>query len=194
MVNTASNAVVAKPKVTGGLWVAPLGTALPTNESTNLNAAFKTPGYITEDGVTRAEGRETETIQAWGGDTIVVAQTGQTATLTTSLAEYLNELTQQLIYGVDNVTTTAATTSAGKKIAIVGKLGTQSPHNVWVVEMFSGTATGRIVFPDVQITETDDVTYQDSALAARGVTANLLPDASGAYFYEYWDDGRKSTS
>lgn len=190
MAQTASNAIAAKPKVTGGLWVAPLGTAKPTNETTTLNASFKTPGYITEDGVTRGESRDTEVLKAWGGDTILVAQTGVEATLQTNLAEYLNEVTQGLIYGAGNVTVTPAGVSAGKKVSISGKLGTPSPHNIWVLEMFSGTATGRILFHDVQITEPDDVTYQDSELAARGVTATLYPDpATGEYFHEWWDDG-----
>lgn len=192
MVNTASNAVVGKPKVTGGLWVAPKGTTLPTNESTALAATYKTVGYATEDGVTRTESRDTEVIKAWGGDTIVVAQTGVEATLQAGLAEYLNPLTQSLIYGDSNVTTTAATSSAGNKLVIVGKLSAPAPHKVWVVEMFSGDAIGRLVFPDVQITETDDVVYSDSELAARGVTATLFPDSTGAYFYEYWDDGQKT--
>lgn len=189
MTNNANKAIVAKPKVTGGLWVAPIGTALPTNESTALSAAFKAPGYVTEDGVTRSESRDTTPIKAWGGDTIVIAQTGVEATLKTTLAEYLTKLTQELIYGEANVTETAATATKGTKLAIVGKLGTAAPKNVWVVEMFSGLATGRLVLPIVQIAETDDVTYKDDELAAHGVTANLYPDAAGNYFYEYWDDG-----
>lgn len=191
--NTAANAVVGKPKVSGGLWVAPTGTALPTNEATALTSAFKAPGYVSEDGVTRAEGRESETIKAWGGDTIVVAQTSVEATLSLGLAEYLNPLTQQLIYGASNVSATPATSTTGNKLVITGKLGASAPHNAWVLEMFSGDAVGRIVFPDVQITETEDVVYSDSELAARGVTATLFADAAGNYFYEYWDDGRKTS-
>lgn len=192
MVNTASNAVVGKPKVTGGLWVAPKGTALPTNETTALAVTYQTVGYATEDGVTRTESRDSEVIKAWGGNTIVVAQTGVEATLQAGLAEYLNPLTQKLIYGDANVTSTPATSSAGNKLAIVGKLGSPAPHKVWVIEMFSGDAIGRLVFPDVQVTETDDVVYSDSELAARGVTATLFADSTGSYFYEYWDDGQKT--
>ena len=187
--NKASNAVVAKPKVTGGIWVAPIGTPLPTNELTALNAAFKSPGYATEDGVTRTESRDTTPIKAWGGDTIVIAQTGVEATLQVGFAEYLNALTQALIYGAGNVTETPATSSTGRKLVIVGKLSLPAPRNSWAVEMFSGTATGRLVLPDVQVTETDDVSYKDDELAARSVTATLFPDSTGAYFYEYWDDG-----
>jgi hypothetical protein len=189
MATNANNAIAAKPKVAGGLWVAPLGTALPTTEVVALNAAFKAVGYVTEDGVTRTEERNAENLLAWGGDTILVAQTGVEAALETNLAEYLNPETAKLLYGTAQVATTAATGSAGAKMTVTGKLGTPAPQMSWVLEMFSGTATLRVVFPKVQVTEFEDVTFKDDELAARGVTATLFPDASGNYFYEYSDDG-----
>lgn len=189
MTQNANNVLAAKPKVTGGVWVAPVGTALPTTEVATLNVAFKTPGYITDDGLKRTEDRDTDDVKAWGGDTILVTQNGVEATLEVAFAEYLNAETQKLIYGDSNVTVTAATVSAGTKTVIVGKLGTPAPKKSWIVEVFSGTAVGRLVFPIVQVTETDEVSYKDDELAARGVKATLFPDATGAYFYEYWDDG-----
>lgn len=189
MAQTASNVVVAKPKVTGGVWVAPVGTALPTTEVASLNVAFKTPGYITDDGLKRTEDRDIDEIHAWGGDTIFVTLSGVDAKLEVAFAEYLNAETQKLIYGSAQVAVVAATVSSGTKTTITGKLGSLSPKNSWVADVFSGTATGRLVFPIVQVTELEEVSYKDDELAARGVTATLFPDASGNYFYEYWDDG-----
>lgn len=189
MANNANNAIAAKPKVAGGLWVAPLGTALPTNETTALNAAFKHVGYVTEDGVTRTEERNAENLLAWGGDTILVAQTGVEAALETTLAEFLSPEAAKVLYGSAQVSTTAATGSAGAKMTVTGKLGTPAPQMSWILEMFSGTATVRVVFPKVQVTEFEDVTFKDDELAGRGVTATLFPDSSGNYFYEYTDDG-----
>lgn len=189
MTNTASNVVVAKPKVTGGVWVAPVGTALPTTEVATLNVAFKTPGYITDDGLKRTEDRKTDELHAWGGDTIFVTLNGVDAKLEVAFAEYLNAETLKLIYGDSNITVTAAGPSAGTKTAIVGKLNVLCPKKAWVIDVFSGLATGRLVFPIVQISETDAVSYKDDDLAARAVKATLFPDASANYFYEYWDDG-----
>lgn len=188
MANRASNAVVGKPKVSGGLLVAPVGTALPTDDSSALNAAFRSFGYVTEDGVTRSESRDTDTIKAWGGDTIALVTTGTEVTAQFGLAEYLNPLSQTIVYGAANVQATAATSTSGAKLAITGRLA-DAPKNVYVVEMFSGTATGRLVFPIGQVTETEDVTYKDDELAARGVTLTLFPDETGAFFYEFWNDG-----
>ncbi|POH63957.1 hypothetical protein C3B59_10460 [Cryobacterium zongtaii] len=190
MPNIADNAIVGKPAVSGGILVAPVATALPTDESTPPNAAFDSVGYLGDSGFSRQEKLDSELKRAWGGDPLVtiVKSTDYTAKFT--LAEYLNAITQALIYGDDNVTFTAATVAAGNKLAIVGK-SAASPHKAWIIEVFSGAAKGRIVFPDAQITERDDVEYKDDDIAARGVTITLFPDAEGNYFYEYWDDGRK---
>lgn len=188
--NTAANAVVGKPKVSGGILTAPVGTALPASESANPNVAFVSPGYLADSGFTRSEKTDQEVKKAWGGDPLIVIDKGTTFTAKLGLAEYLNPIVQALIYGDANITTTAATSAAGNKMKIVGK-NVQSPHRSWIIDVFSGDAVGRIVFPDVQIAEREDYSYKDDDLAVRGVTLLLFPNSLGDYFYEYWDDGRK---
>ena len=192
MANVAANAIVGKPAVAGGVSVANLGTTLPANESTQLGAAFASVGYLGDAGLTRTEKTDSDTKKAWGGDTLVVLDKGTTYTAKFVLAEYLNPVVQKLLYGDGNVTATAATSSAGNKLAIIGKQLGSLPHKVIAIQMFSGPAVGRILFPDAQITDRGDVVYKDDDIAAREVTLTLLPDASGNYFYEYWDDGRKT--
>lgn len=190
MTNDKENVVVGKPAVTGGILCAPIGTTSPTDESTVLGQSFKSVGYLGDSGFSRSEAPSSSLTKAWGGDPLVTIVESTEFTAQFALAEYLNPLTQQLIYGAENVTVTAATTTAGNKLAIRGK-SVASPRSLWVIEVFSGKAKGRLVFPDAQITDREDVTYSDAEISARGVTLALFPDTDGNYFYEYWDDGRK---
>jgi len=191
MVNTVGNVVSGKPLATGGLLIAPLATALPTDTTVALNAAFKGAGYIGEDGVTEATDRSTEKIKAWGGDTVKIVQSEFSVTYQFSFIEALNSDALKATYGDDNVTTTAATPTVGTLQAI--KINSkQLPHKSYVFEIRDGAAKIRIVVPDGQITEVGEVTYNDADVVAYQVTVEAFPDASGNNAYKYMDDGRPS--
>ena len=190
MVNNASNAIVGKPSVLGGIFAAPIGTTLPTNESSSLAGAYVPVGYLTDAGLVRGRKVDSDTKRAWGGDPLVILDKGTTRTAKFGFAEYLSTVVQELLHGEDNVTETAATSSAGRKLVVKDK-DVVLPHMVWVVQLFYGTATGRIVFPDAQITEFDDITYKDDDIASHPVTLTQFANANGDYALEYWDDGRK---
>lgn len=191
MANTVSNVVSGKPLATGGALIGPLGTALPTDTTVALNAAFKGAGYIGEDGVTETVGRSTDKIRAWGGDTVKVVQSEFSVTYQFSFIEALNADALKAAYGDTNVTTTAATVSTGTLQAV--KLNSLTlPHKSYVFEIRDGNAKIRIVVPDGQITEIGDVTYNDSDVVAYQVTVEAFPDASGNNAYKYSDDGKFS--
>jgi hypothetical protein len=64
----ASNVEVA---VTGAVYLAPLGTTLPTDSDTPLDGAFQNVGYLSEDGITETPEEDTTEIQAWQNGDIV---------------------------------------------------------------------------------------------------------------------------
>jgi hypothetical protein len=188
MANKISNVVAGKPLSTGGILIAPTGTALPSNTSTAPNVLFVSAGYIGEDGVTENNGRSIEKIRAWGGDTVKVTQTEHTLTYQFTFIESLNTDVLKTVYGSANVTTTAATASTGTLQAI--KINSDVlPHKSYIFEIKDGDAKIRIAVPDGQITEIGETTYSDAAAIAYQVTLECFPDASGVKAYKYTDDG-----
>lgn len=180
MANTAANVTVGKPKVGGAIYVAPLGTTLPTDSSTALNAAFKCLGYVSEDGVTNSNSPESDNVKAWGGDTVLVLQTDRPDSFSLTLLEGLNEDVLKTIYGSSNVTVDGSGNITVKATAdeMIG--------HAWVFEMImKGNRAKRTVIPNGTISELGDIVYKDDEAVGYNVTIQDVPDASGVYHYEY---------
>lgn len=177
---TTNYVSAGKPKVGGAVYVAPTATTLPTDASTELNAAFKCLGYCSEDGATNSNSPESEDIKAWGGDTVLSIQTSKDDTFKTKLLEGLNIDVLKTIYGDDNVTGTLAT-------GITVKVNsTELETKAWVIDMILREgALKRLVIPNGKISELGDITYSDSEAFGYDVTIKALPDEDGNTHYEY---------
>lgn len=178
MANT-SNVAAGKPKVGGAVSVAPTGTALPTDATTNLNSAFVNLGYISEDGMTQEITRDSENIKAWGGDTVLTSQTDFSETFSFTLIEILNPDVKKVIFGDDNVTGDIAT-------GLTAKVNSKElPARSFVVEMIQNSNLVRIVIPNGKVSELGEISYTDGEAAGYEVTITALPDATGNCSYEY---------
>lgn len=185
----ARNVVAGRPKPNGAIFRAPLGTPLPTDETTELNVAFIGQGYAHEDGLERAISKAYETIRAWGGDEVKRSRTELTVQFTFTLIEAANGEVAKTIFGEDAVTVTPATSSEGTKIA-VAYAGEDPEDASWVFDLKDGNHVRRIVAPVAQVvTEDFTQTFSDSDVIGYPVTLSLRADESGNYFYEYSDDG-----
>lgn len=74
---------------TGAVWVAPEGTALPTDIVTPLPAAWTDIGYVGEDGVQFSFSRDQEEINAWqSAEPVRVLITNEPKTISFELLEF----------------------------------------------------------------------------------------------------------
>lgn len=170
-----------KPKVGGAVSIAPIGTALPTDATSELAETFKNLGYITTDGLTNSNSMETSDIKAWGGDTVMTTVTGKTDTFKCAFMESLNPEVLKLVYGDANVSGTDASTGLTVKSNTA-----QLPAHVIVVDMIlKGDILKRIVIPCGTVTAVDDVVYKDDDVTSYGATISAAPDKDGNTHYEY---------
>lgn len=178
--STAANVSTGKPRATGSIYRAPLGTTLPTNATTELNAAFKQLGYVSEDGLVNSNSPETDSIKAWGGDTVLGLQTEKEDTWQFTLLEVLNKDVQEAVYTSGNV-------SGDLDTGITIKANSAEMEEAcWVFDMrLRGGVLKRVVLPDAKISEIGDITYKDDEAIGYELTLLALPDSDGQTHYEH---------
>lgn len=173
------NVSAGKPKIGGAIFRAPLGTELPTDAKTALDAAFKELGYCSDDGITNSNSPETDNVKAWGGDTVLDLQTSKEDSFQYKLIEITNVEVLKAVYGDDNVT---GTLDSG---ITVKANSNEAESCAWVFDMILKNAIKRIVVPSASVTEVADIVYKDSEAIGYETTIKATPDLSGNTHYEY---------
>lgn len=102
--NNSANVSLGKTSVSGYAFMAPAGTALPTDAATALPDAYVGLGYISEDGVKNASDSETTEVKEMGGETVLSVITSYGETYQFVLIESMRKSAAQLRYGESNVT------------------------------------------------------------------------------------------
>lgn len=166
---------------TGGVAAGPIDSDLPDDATSPLPEGIVPLGLVGDEGVSLTRERSTDDIRAWGGQIVRTVQTefSESATfqfLESDKAEVLTE-----VYGEDNVTV------SGGNISIVHNEQTLPPR-VFVFDMRDGDKRRRLVLPNAQITETEDISYVHSDIIRYGVTVTAYPDEDGNSAYEYIGD------
>lgn len=179
---SSANVTFSKPGTSadksGYIWVAPLGTAVPTNATAELDKAFVGLGYLSEDGLTEPASFEPgDDIVAAGGDTVAQADPTFSKTWTGTCIEALNEDLLKVAYGSANVTVTPANTTDGS-ITIKEQAGDIEHHVIVIDEMLKGGRKRRNVMADATFLITGDISHVHTALVNFEFTITAYPTAT----------------
>lgn len=176
------------PRVTGGVLYAPVGTTVPTTALGAPDAAFKTLGRVSQDGVDRTEDRGNTDINDWGGNLIATLQDKFGLTLKFKLLQVMNADVQKAAHGTDNVTVTPGTTSTGQEIA--AKINANLlDSGAWIIDGYYMKMSMRLVVPYGRITMVGPMKWVHRELVMYDLTLKPFPDNQNNHAYQYWNDG-----
>lgn len=170
---TAANVTTGKHRIDGGIFLAPAGTALPTDAATALATAFKNLGFISEDGVTIQIQRTNEDIKEWNGDVVDTLGTEHSALVKTKFIESLNTDTLKLVYGNDNVT------EASGALTVHVNSKDLNEYVMVIDTVVKGDRKQRRVLPRAKLTELGDIVLKAGEAIAYDATIAAFPGADG---------------
>jgi hypothetical protein len=153
--NNANNVSFGKPKASGAVFRAPLGTVLPQDATSPLDPAFENIGYISEDGITRTTDSDSATINDMSGATVLNVITTVTESVQFVAIE-TNKETLSMRYGDANV---VENPTAPGELQVTHN-GIPSEAYSYVIELLlTGNRADRLVIPNGTISELGDMTY-----------------------------------
>lgn len=167
----------------GVLFVAPVGTPLPTNATEKLNEAFKNVADLNKDGITTSTDMDTTDIDDMDGKTAAsfIASYSEkvqfTMLETTATVLRTRYGSNRVIANGEDVTSYTTGMPQAEHISIVAELLLEGMNK-----------KQRKVFPDAILTDSDDVQYHAGDAITYSVTFNTFPDKQGNNSYNYFAD------
>lgn len=155
-------------KRSGYIWIAPIGTALPTKYDDELDAKFAGLGYMSDDGLVEPAALSPgDNVNDAGGEQIFQYDPTFSKTWTGTAVESRNIDLLKAAFGSANVTVDATTGMVSYDESAI------SPeHHVFVVDELVRGKRVRHVMPDATFMITDDISHVSTALVSYGFTIN----------------------
>lgn len=175
----AKNSEEVRLAPNGSVYVAPIGTALPTTATMALNVAFDELGYVDEDGVSLTPSVDMTDIMMWQS-AIAVKTTLDTVSFEVQFNMGQVNLTT---WGLYFFVTDFVNNFGEAKLTIPSSPGSQEKALIieWIDDEADQT---RLVIPRAVLTDREGLQLTRSAAQLTGITFRLL-DSSGTLGYLY---------
>lgn len=182
------NVSTGAPRISGAVFVAPIGTTLPTDAKTQLSSEYRELGYVSDAGLVNSNSPSTTDIKEWGGAVVASALTEKPDNFKFKLLEILSLDVLKTVYGSANVTQD----STGK---ITVKAKAEDPENmIWVFDMImAGKKLKRIIVSDGKITSVGDIEYVKSNAVGFDLTIAAYPDSANSTHTEYIESANEES-
>ncbi len=184
--NSVANIAVAVPMATGGVMVAPAGTALPEGVD-SATTGFTALGYVADDGLRPAGERTSTSIYDWAGKEIYSPQENHSSKFQIKLYAALDSDVLSEVFGEDNVTTVGSLTT-------VHETGSPLGIHPWLFNMRDNAKRVRFAIPNGQITACTEGPMVRNALQSFDVTLTCYEDENGRKVYRYYDNGTAASA
>lgn len=168
----------------GGAWVGRYGTApllttlVATGGQIELPATYRSSGWLSEDGLTKAKSRDIVEIKGWSGTSVLRQDvTGQSMTVNFKMIED-NRVSRELYDGVDLSATTVATTGELKyEITDVPDIQYWRCATIFADGSGSNLIYSATAYHKMSVGEVEDITENNGdSPVTRGVTMTAIPD------------------
>lgn len=154
-----------------GIWIAPVGTAAPTDASTDLPAAWSTLGYLSEDGVSFGSSVDSESITPWQSKSPVrTIITGRELTAGFTMLEFS---AQNAALYFDQ----PAPVETDGEFALEVRSDLAQQMYAICIDVKDTAATVRYHFPRASLSEAGDLEVTASGAMGLPVTLSALDDA-----------------
>lgn len=174
---------------TGALLRGDVITTIPATMSaaTTAISSFTNSGYFSEDGVTLTTDVSVTSLREWNLSTVRNLLEDFSGTLSGTLIQ-LDEEGAKQVFGANNVTKTAATSSTGEQLRIA--MGAHLPESQgWALKMKDGDARFLVLIPNGQVTSGVDITFAATEAISLPITITANDDGTGNSIYLFVDDG-----
>ena len=184
--NQTGNVSVGKGAAGAYAWIAPYGTALPTDNTTPISTTgYKVLGFIDENGVTFADSTSPTDYNDMSGNAIATTPGAVTKTAAFVPVE-LKKSTLDIIYGAANVTDSEGV------IEYTDKGPDQTLWTIVFDFVLGADRKWRVVVPQCRLKEMADLTINYQTLVGRQNTMAVLYDSTIQGYYKGYLDSTET--